>query len=331
MSKTQKALSIVAGTVIAMTVGGAHGEEAATIEQTYKDPKTGLEWMRCPLGFYRDQDYKFATCALKPGVEESQLQFSWPVTVSLVEKLKTGSYLGHNDWRIPTVAEFNSVYDCNSNVDRLMETNSQDSIKANGWRYASPPPIDSLGENYDYGKCQSHDFHQEIKAESYWTATPYSKKQGEVWTISGRGTGFKPASRYDNTVAKKDLNYVLLVRRGSADLNSQDLTQIVEADVRQIKQDIADAPAKQQAEIEAYAARKRAEEQANRQKEDQFAASKKAFQQRMKAGDRAYYGGDHRLEYVLIVAIKGDLVQIQRDVGTKVVRKDELSPPAGFK
>jgi len=83
------------------------------------DAQTNLVWAKCSHG----QTYSSGACT------GSAVSMNWQDAFGVVQSANTGSLLGHNDWRLPNVAELRTLVDkaCAPAInDSVFPTSSSD-------------------------------------------------------------------------------------------------------------------------------------------------------------------------------------------------------------
>lgn len=95
-------------------------EEIETDEQLiasgqWRDPETGLIWMRCALG----QNWTGKKC------DGEALQLVWKDSVDFFPLFNQQGFAGHNDWRLPNIAELASIRYCNTGWQHETESVSR--------------------------------------------------------------------------------------------------------------------------------------------------------------------------------------------------------------
>jgi hypothetical protein len=103
---------------------------------TATDSTTGLTWDRCSYG------QSNATCDGTP------TNFTWPLALTIAVTANGANYKGHNDWRLPSKNELESLIDIGKTVEPLVDT-------------------------VIFPNTPAHSI--------YWTSTPYAGVGGSVW------------------------------------------------------------------------------------------------------------------------------------------------------
>lgn len=129
----------------------------------WKDPRTGLIWMRCEVG----QQWNGSNCI------GERRDFSWR---SAIESARASTFAGHSDWRVPTVSELVTLNECSSGM-------------ANSDGYIKKYPSDSLGAASTIvfceeggGPTQANDQLFPSRSRDLWSST---RSESTGWILSG--------------------------------------------------------------------------------------------------------------------------------------------------
>lgn len=153
---------------------------------TITDSKTNLIWMRCSLG----QQWTGSTCA---GVA---MEMNWNDALNTAMSF---SYTGHNDWRVPTVDELDTLVQCSAG--------RAPSARPNG-EYVRDTDGSCLGDNYQTPTINISAFPNTPGSwYGYWSSSPNASNSGYAWAV-GFGSGYVGYSD------KNDGSRVRLVRVG---------------------------------------------------------------------------------------------------------------------
>lgn len=253
----------------------------------WRDPKTGLTWMRCILGDKWD-----GTSCTGNG---SNRDFLGDAAALAVSKLDFG---GHKDWRIPTIADLYGLYDssgCDTNTEKRVYSipsnggHGEISALATCWSSNTTPlnPSIFLVER----KPQDQ---MEFMSASYSCRTPdkepdWAKKESfqSRWEIGFSGQGRAIYCSYDRNFGPTSYSfrYVLMVRGGQSTGEFENILSVAQKNNQAIEQKNAEA---------AVIAQQRMELQHKR---------KTAFRKSVKPGDNSAQG--------LVIEVRGDAVRVQ--------------------
>jgi hypothetical protein len=113
-NKTSPLLPLIVSFALIITQNAfascSSGENSSNVMQSYidnnngtvTDKKTGLMWQKCSVG----EDIKNNTCV---GIIDG---FTFDETEKVVQQVNAGeNNLGHNDWRLPSIAELRTLLD----------------------------------------------------------------------------------------------------------------------------------------------------------------------------------------------------------------------------
>lgn len=156
---------------------------------TIKDEANDLEWMRCSLG----QKWTGKTCQNE--AKKYSLQQAKKIA-------KYKSYANHNDWRLPTIKELNSLIYCSNGKQiqhlqdgyNIMITEGRRGCLSNSkGLYKSPTINQQLFPN--------------TSSFIYWSSTPFSYLSNQSWAVDFN-------EGYDGQDSRSYHGHVRLVRVG---------------------------------------------------------------------------------------------------------------------
>lgn len=151
---------------------------------TITDTKTNLTWMRCSLG----QQWTGSSCA------GEAMAMNWN------DALKAAmffSYAGHNDWRVPTVDELDTLVQC--------PAGRKPSARPGG-RWVRDTNGECHGNEFNNPKININAF-PNTPAKLFWSSSPYADYSGYAWYVPFYGS-------YVSGNPKGNGNRVRLVRAG---------------------------------------------------------------------------------------------------------------------
>lgn len=300
-----------------LSVSEANAENTNQVVETWTDTTTGLIWMVCP--------YSTTKSTYGNGITscdgDSSSTMKWSEAVLTAEKLNSQNYAGHNDWRIPSVAEFNTIYGCDLDNYKQKKEEIEPSDFRIDFSLPNLQPISSDGDNFDYGRCGHEKWNPVFDGKiTSWTSTLNSKQDGNVWDIGE--SGFESTSLRGN-----GLNYLMLVR-GGAPSKSYDK-------ILSLAKNLASSDAKEAAD--AKAAHEKLIADREKAASDQAVANTvynaKLVEARkhLKRGDTVIYRDQQAMQAytVLVLGVEPDtgMVQIQLRNGDAIyVRSSQVDP-----
>lgn len=262
---------------------------------TWEDPDSHLVWTRCPVRSVRSIDpYDKGACVSPIQTKSDQLY--WPDTMV---KASTLNYLGHSDWRLPTISEMRTILRCRYDkgsedearyIQRKQIADQQKSGKS------------SLPTNFEFGcvNGESPTFDASIfrfSNMSFWIAE-YQPNKGidSSPTYPENATLVRHISNWESAsypIANPGwIAEMLMVRGGTPSPEYLDALQVA-------KDTIARRKIKEQQT--ALAAQEDNAKLAEAQKK--YAADLQAFRKSIKQGDKVANG--------LVIAVKGNLIRVQ--------------------
>jgi len=128
---------------------------------TITDTRTNLTWMPCSLG----QQWTGSNCA---GVA---MVMNWN---DALEAAMSYSYAGHNDWRVPTVDELDTLVQC--------PAGRKPSARPDG-RYISDTNGQCHGHERENPKININAF-PNTPARWFWSSSPYARTSRGAWHVS---------------------------------------------------------------------------------------------------------------------------------------------------
>ena len=152
----------------------------------WRDPKTGLTWMRCHLG---------ETWTGEPGCTGKPTTQNWNTVQKQIEELNQTGFAGYKDWRLPHVEELTSLLYCSTgyrdSITIPTKSGSQQSIPnacngLGGWKLADWPEQPTIKNLTVFFRTEKF---------WYWTSTPQAGNK--FWAVSffHGASHFAPATR----------------------------------------------------------------------------------------------------------------------------------------
>ena len=273
-------------------------EEPALIDptaDTWEDPDTHLVWTRCPVRSVRSADPRDKGACVSPRQTESD-QLYWPDTMV---KASTLNYLGHSDWRLPTMSEMKTILRC-----RYAKGSEDEALYIQRKQIADQQKtaLSDLPTNFEFG-CVNGEYPTfdasifRFSDMSFWTAE-YEPSKGTDLSL-----GFPGYAKLVRHISNwESANYsiagpgwiaeMLMVRGGTPSPEYLDALQVAKDTIarRKIKEQQA-AVAAQESNAKLAEAQKK------------YAADLQAFRKSIKQGDKVANG--------LVIAVKGNLIRVQ--------------------
>lgn len=125
MIRKVKFLSTLTFTSLLLFAPTSHAESNKTLMKKgqWKDPKTGLIWMRCSIG----QKWTGSTCSGK--AIELNFNDSKEYTRRFVNQKKR---FGYNNWRLPNISELANIRYCSNGWTRNIQSKKVSELTENG-------------------------------------------------------------------------------------------------------------------------------------------------------------------------------------------------------
>ncbi len=168
----------------------------------WKDPSTGLTWLRCSIG----QAWDGNTCVGTPQI------YTWSTAQAAVQALnQAGGMAGKTDWRVPTIAELSSLRQCTTGQQGTNEIPNNDNTtvrQVNGPNNNVKPNVQRINEWCKAGYRQpdiAENVFPNTPAATYWSSSPNVNYSQYAWGVHF-GSGYT-LNHYYNTQ-----NFVRAVR-----------------------------------------------------------------------------------------------------------------------
>lgn len=204
LAKLLAIVSAVAG--LALISPASHAQNSLMASGQWKDPETGLIWMRCSIG----QKWNGDTCTGKA------IKLNWNDAREYPQLFNQQvAFGGKRNWRLPTIAELATIRYCSNGWARK---NSK--IIGNLTQSSGPVRTDTIPNGRGGTKtvpdyCETGSSRPTINKRIfpatvdsfYWSSSPYASNNNYAW-----GVYFNLGD--DNLNNKNDSDYVRLVRGG---------------------------------------------------------------------------------------------------------------------
>lgn len=175
------------GTIIFSQMAYAETDQELLASGQWRDPKTGLIWMRCSVG----QTWTGSTCM---GTPTKITGFS---AHSFTASLKHGKgFAGHKDWRLPTPYELSTIRVCSAGWQRKISHSAANVdgrvTEVQGDIDLEPLSYSGSGNLYVPKKCVDNSKAPTLNTKifpnspafAWWTNEEW--KTYEVWSVSFR-------------------------------------------------------------------------------------------------------------------------------------------------
>ena len=246
------------------------------ISTTWQDPDTGLMWNKCPMGAkWNPERYEKTGCDL-----EFRKERTWGEAILYI---KDASLYGYNDWRMPTLQEFNTLY-------LGLVSNCAENKKSINLADKNAPFVYGCGKL----KVQTDSLIGFYESYSpYWTSSVSSSSEnGVALTMSYENIIGGPADR-----PKSNQLGTFMVRGGVSNGSFERSVEIAKSDLakeQEKEKELADASRKRQ----------ELENQKNEKLRQAYNEGVVQFQKKIKIGDYTNKG--------LVIGIKGQLIRVQQ-------------------
>lgn len=141
----------------------------------WRDPATGLIWMRCSIG----QTWTGGTCSGTP------ITLNWQDANDYFELFNQDGFAGHKNWRLPKIEELAKIRICSKGWGHDIKFVGG-SYKDLGIQKAQLPKALSVPHHCAQGSSAptvNVDIFPNTSSLSYWSATPSNVIQGNAWNI----------------------------------------------------------------------------------------------------------------------------------------------------
>lgn len=177
------ALFAITACVAQSTFGADETNETLMPKGMWKDPDTGLIWMRCSLG----ETWNGSGC------DGERTYYSWWNAIKAIDKL---TFAGQKDWRLPTISELSSLI--GGKVLRGKKGYDAWSNQIDGgstWSNLSQVQQNDYEQNNYYSSVEGYKTTSIFKVKSdesgiRWSATPSLSSNTSAWYISGNSSAY---------------------------------------------------------------------------------------------------------------------------------------------
>ncbi len=151
----------------------------------WKDPQTGLIWMRCSIG----QEWNGSTCIGTP------IEFNWKDANAYFELFNEQvAFGGKRDWRLPSIDELSTLRKCSKGWDRENTVTIGNLTKSTGNISMITIPKKSGGTKQVPRLCaygsnkptiiDTHIFPNTPTDPLYWSSSPDANNSSYAWGVS---------------------------------------------------------------------------------------------------------------------------------------------------
>jgi hypothetical protein len=170
----------------------------------WRDPATGLIWMRCSIG----QKWTGSTCTGEP------LKLNWQDANDYFQIFNQNGFAGNTNWRLPRIEELSTLRRCSNGWSQKKESQLTAEGRrdvAVGTEYRTLPN----GQNVPY-RCADNARQPTLDtrifpntpSDWYWSASPFAGHPNGAWYV-----GFNDGYAYGNNKDDR-YYYVRAVRAG---------------------------------------------------------------------------------------------------------------------
>ncbi len=152
------------------TFADDENNEALMPKGMWKDPDTGLIWMRCSLG----QTWNGSGC------DGKTKEYRWWDAIKTIDKL---SFAEKSDWRLPTISELSSLMEGSVLVGKEMWVKR---YKYRPWDMMNKIQQNDVERNFYYSGVKGYKTSNIFKPEGYnyyWSGSPLANNSNYAWSV----------------------------------------------------------------------------------------------------------------------------------------------------
>ena len=170
--------------MICVTLINFIGSLAHAGEGVWRDPATGLTWMRCPIG----EKWTGKTCA-----RIKLMFFNWEEALDFAAAFnRDGGFAGHTDWRVPTIEELVTIRKCNRGGWRHKEIGYKATVEGKVPVMGDMITVQLPGGGFVPKICKDYDYDvptlntaifPNTERSNYWSSSLSVGNDGYAWTV----------------------------------------------------------------------------------------------------------------------------------------------------